>query len=200
MSPASTTATWRTRLPATFIDTSALYALTVPDDHDHDRSKSALRSLRGQPLITHNYVVLESATLVQARRGIVALRRLTDDLLPIVTVAWVDRELHARAMNALVADSRRGVSLVDHVSFAFMRERGIEAAFELVEEAVQPFVDDLDAILRRLVSRPPGYAVSLQHHGSWLSGLRPAGLWNDTVSHTNRVPYGPQLARCSASV
>jgi uncharacterized protein len=114
---------------ATFVDTSALYALVVPEDRDHDVAVDALRSLRNRTLITHNYVVVETVALTQARRGIVSSRRLVEDLLPVLTVEWVERDLHERAMTALLADSRRGISFVDHVSFALMREMGIETAF-----------------------------------------------------------------------
>lgn len=132
--PATTIAIWGTRLPATFVDTSALYALVVPDDADHASAVAALRLLRGRPLVTHNYVVVESAALTQARGGITATRRLVEDLLPIVSVEWVERSLHERAMTALLADSGRGISLVDHVSFALMRDLGMTAAFAFDED------------------------------------------------------------------
>lgn len=58
-----------------------------------------------------------------------AVRRLVRDLLPVIEVAWVARDLHERASAALTAADSRDVSLVDRVSFAFMRERGLETAF-----------------------------------------------------------------------
>jgi predicted nucleic acid-binding protein len=79
-------------------------------------------------LVTHNYVVLETVALLQRRLGISAVHRLQDLLAPI-EVAWVDEVTHRSAIAALLAASRRDVSLVDRVSFEVMRERGIGEAF-----------------------------------------------------------------------
>ena len=46
-----------------------------------------------------------------------------------MTVVWVDADLLGRATTALLAASRRSVSLVDWTSFTVMRERAIELAF-----------------------------------------------------------------------
>ncbi len=55
------------------------------------------------------------------------MRRLIDSLLPVLDTIWVDEAVHR---TALVAHRSKGgaVSLVDHVSFAVMRGRGIESA------------------------------------------------------------------------
>jgi predicted nucleic acid-binding protein len=47
----------------------------------------------------------------------------------VLTVRWVDADLHGRAVSALLAADRREVSLVDWTSFEMMRSRGVEAAF-----------------------------------------------------------------------
>ncbi len=73
--------------------------------------------------------MVETVALTQNRLGTVALRRLCSDLLGVVELSWVDRELHQAALAALLASSARSVSFVDYVSFAFMRERGIDEAF-----------------------------------------------------------------------
>jgi len=116
-------------MPATFVDTSALYALAVPDDASYEQARATFRDLSGQALVTHNYVVLESTALMQARRGMPAVRRLMRDLLPVVEVGWITPDLHERALAALLAADSRDVSLVDRVSFAFMRERDLDTAF-----------------------------------------------------------------------
>ncbi len=73
-------------------------------------------------------MVVESVALTQSRLGTVALRRLCNDLLGVIEVHWVGPELHQTARAALLASDSRSVSLVDWVSFAFMRERGIAEA------------------------------------------------------------------------
>jgi len=79
--------------------------------------------------VTTNYVLVETYALAQRRLGSAAVRVLTDDLLPVVDVEWIGRELHERAVSALIAASRRELSLVDAVSFEAMRQRGIDHAF-----------------------------------------------------------------------
>lgn len=117
-----------------FVDTSALYALV--DAHDDCHSAAARgwhRLLVGVETgtlagVTHYGVVLESSALVQRRLGMAAVRRLHDDLLACLALEWVDEALHTRAMTAMMAASRRDVSLVDWTSFELMRARGIDYA------------------------------------------------------------------------
>lgn len=80
-------------------------------------------------LVSTNHVVLEVTALLQRRIGITALRSLEHDLRPAIDVLWVDQATHAAAMAALLASSRRGVSLVDWVSFEVMRHNLLRHAF-----------------------------------------------------------------------
>lgn len=114
-----------------FLDTSALLALL---DADEARHKDALvvwrQLLEGDvPVVTTNYVLVETYALAQRRLGSAAVRVLADDLLPVVDVEWIGRELHERAIAVLIAANRRDLSLVDAVSFETMRRRGIDRAF-----------------------------------------------------------------------
>ncbi len=116
----------------TFVDTSALFAFLDRGAAEHDdvvRVMSPLLAGRGG--VTHNYVVVEAEALLHRRRGGVPARRLIQDILPLIHVAWITPELHARAVESHLADMRRRTSLVDHVSFTVMRERGIEEALAL---------------------------------------------------------------------
>jgi uncharacterized protein len=83
--------------------------------------------------VTHSYVVVEAVALTQLRLGMAAVRRLLDDLLPVVGVRYVDRDLHRQGVAGLLASGARSVSLVDRVSFAFMRDQNITAAFAFDE-------------------------------------------------------------------
>jgi predicted nucleic acid-binding protein len=112
-----------------FVDTSALYALLDRSDDRHLDAAGAFRGLRETGAVTHNYVVVESIALVQARLGLEAVRRLLDDLLPVVSVRWVGVDLHRIAAAALLASGTAAVSFVDRVSFAFMREHALTQAF-----------------------------------------------------------------------
>ncbi len=124
------------------VDTSAFYALVDDRDPDHANAQAGLQRLRAddEPLLTHEYVVVETISLVQRRLGMGALRRFVDDLLPIVDIERVDPALHAQAREAMLAGGQRGISLVDWTSFLVMRRRGIETAFAFDDDfAAQGF-------------------------------------------------------------
>ncbi|MEO8662258.1 MAG: PIN domain-containing protein [Bryobacteraceae bacterium] len=114
-----------------FVDTSALYAVLDRDDDNHASALSVwIRLLNeGETLFTTNYVLVESCALIQNRLGLDAVRVLQDDVLPVLKVEWIDRQVHESAMSAVLAARRRKLSLVDCVSFASMRKHHAELAF-----------------------------------------------------------------------
>jgi predicted nucleic acid-binding protein len=114
-----------------FIDTSALFALLDESDHRHREAAAIWSGLleSGADLETHNYVVSEIAALAQRRLGTKVFTPLFDGLLAMVRVVWVDEEIHRRAVGAMRAAAKSGLSLVDCVSFEIMRLRGCESAF-----------------------------------------------------------------------
>ncbi|MDQ6909286.1 MAG: PIN domain-containing protein [Actinomycetota bacterium] len=110
-------------------DTSALYALLDRNDIRHTQAAEAFPGLLGsEGLVTHNYVVVETTALVQHRLGAAAARRFLDDLVPSLSISWVDEDLHRAAVDRLLR-GRRKVSLVDWVSFELMRRLKIGRAF-----------------------------------------------------------------------
>ncbi len=114
-----------------FIDTSAFYALLDRDDENHSKAETAWTSiLSGEnTLVTSNYILVETIALLQNRLGIEAVRGFHDDLLPLVNIEYVVPEAHRSGMSALLAASRRNLSLVDCVSFEVMRTSGIKTVF-----------------------------------------------------------------------
>ena len=114
----------------TFVDTSAFMALLNAADPRHDAARVCLRRMRSvdEPLATHSYVLVETIALVHRRFGTDGVRRLAP-LLGLVPSRWIDRDVHERAFERLVADDRRGTSFVDWVSFVLMRNEGIDRAF-----------------------------------------------------------------------
>ncbi len=114
-----------------FIDTSAFYAVLDADDEVHARARVGWMGLirDGRPLVTSNYVCVETCALVQARLGMDAVRILFDDMLPMVTVVMLDETLHTNAIATLLGANRRNLSLVDCTSFAMMRHRGTSTVF-----------------------------------------------------------------------
>ena len=115
----------------TFVDTSAIYAILDRSDANHETAKTCWFALLdcNDQLFTTNYVVVESCALAQSRLGLEAVRSISEELLPVMEIVWVDEPTHSIAMAALLAAQRRKLSLVDCVSFAVSRLRGAQAAF-----------------------------------------------------------------------
>lgn len=113
-----------------FVDTSALFALCDPDDRDSASARRyAEESFPTRDHLTHRYVEVETVALVRARLGMAVVRTLVEDILPALHVHAVDDDVHDTALTDLLASGSRAVSLVDRVSFEFMRRRGLSTAF-----------------------------------------------------------------------
>jgi predicted nucleic acid-binding protein len=110
-----------------FIDTSALFALLDVEDAGYETAFPAWRRgiMEDACFVTTNFVVLETIALAQHRLGVVAVRTLCDEMLPMVETLWATEADHDAGLTALLAADRRHLSLVDCVSFSVMRRRGI---------------------------------------------------------------------------
>ncbi|MGH3318628.1 MAG: type II toxin-antitoxin system VapC family toxin [Streptosporangiaceae bacterium] len=118
-----------------FVDTSALYALLDEDDANHKRAAASWQRLVDtSTLTTHAYVVVELSALTQRRLGMDAVARLHRALLPVVRQWTVDAHTHGRAVERWLAQSRRGLSLVDMTSFVMMGDRRLFWAFAYDED------------------------------------------------------------------
>ncbi len=109
-----------------FLDTSAIYALADKADCNHADAceKFDLALKAGEMFLLHNYVLVESGTLLQARLGLQsALAFLTD--ARAFDTEWVDLALHQEALKELEKIGKKGISLVDCMSFLVMRRRGV---------------------------------------------------------------------------
>jgi predicted nucleic acid-binding protein len=115
----------------TFVDTSALYAVLDRDDANHPAARQTWERLirSSEPLLTHNYVLVETAALVQNRLGIAALRAFQDRCIPVLQIHWLTEAEHATAMEMTLAADRRRLSLVDCASFLTMRSHAISDVF-----------------------------------------------------------------------
>lgn len=120
------------------------------------------RVLADRTGVTHNYVVLETEALVHRRHGAGPARRLLQDIVPLLEIAWITPELHAAAVDAHLADLRRRTSLVDHTSFVLMRARDVGHALALDRHFAetgfhcQPVVGPRSSIARARTA--PGFA------------------------------------------
>jgi len=121
------------------VDTSALIALLNREDRYHDDATLVWRRLvlQDEPVICTNYVVVEAIALVQRRLGLAAVRRLLQDLIPWLSIEWVQPEIHEVAISALLAANRRGLSIVDCVSFEVARRKRVSAIFAYDRDFVE---------------------------------------------------------------
>jgi uncharacterized protein len=113
-----------------FLDTSAIYAWADAADPNHDAAVRRLETIleSGEELLTHNYVLVESTALLQARLGVAAALKLAKDT-PAFVIEWVEEDLHAAGIGELERSKKRHVSLVDHISFLVMKRRRVAIAF-----------------------------------------------------------------------
>ena len=109
-----------------FLDTSAIYALADKADPNHaDACKKFDLALKaGEIFLLHNYVLVESAALLQARLGLQSALAFLKDARAFDT-EWVDSASHQEALKELEKIGKRGISLVDCMSFLVMRRRGV---------------------------------------------------------------------------
>ena len=114
-----------------FADTSALFSLLVRDDFMHVRAKENFAHFAAHQfqLLTSSFVLLETVALLQRRVGLDSVRHFNAKILPLLEVAWVNADWHNRAMQRLLTQNRKNLSLVDCLSFEIMEAREITEAY-----------------------------------------------------------------------
>lgn len=114
-----------------FADTSALYAVLDADDSKHTKAKQFWDKVIkcDDILLCHNYILVETSALVLRRLGMEAVYIFEQDVVPILRIFWVGREVHQAAISAQLIANKRSLSLVDCVSYEVMRRTGIRMAF-----------------------------------------------------------------------
>jgi len=114
-----------------FLDTSAILAVLNADDQNHVLARPTWQALLSQEdeIACSNYILLETFAILQSRFGMEAVRLFQSDVIPVLTIFWVNETLHNQAMSALLAANRRKLSLVDCTSFEIMRQSGIPQIF-----------------------------------------------------------------------
>ena len=114
-----------------FVDTSALLAVLDRSDERHLSAKRAWEEMLGgdTTLVCHNYVLVETSAVLARRIGMEAVGLFERDVVPVLRLVWVTREIHEASAGAHLAARRRTLSLVDCVSFEVMRRTGVRTAF-----------------------------------------------------------------------
>ena len=114
-----------------FIDTSGFIAMLDADDAFHTMAAKTWTDIltSQETLVTTNYVLLETCALVQHRLGTQAVKLFQEDVVPVLSIHWIDKTMHYAAISVMLSTGRKKLSLVDCVSFAAMRLLGITTVF-----------------------------------------------------------------------
>ena len=114
-----------------FVDTSAFLAILDTDDEEHAAAKRIWEHLIAthQAMVCSSYILAETVALVQRRLGVEAVRTFQHDIYPLLHIKWVDEPIHRAGMAAVIAASRRKLSLADCVSFEVMRRGELHQVF-----------------------------------------------------------------------
>jgi len=78
-----------------------------------------------EELLIHNYILVESAFLLQGRLGLSSALQLLSDAQGF-QVHWIREEDHENALALLIQRGRRALSLVDCMSFVVMCNYGVQ--------------------------------------------------------------------------
>jgi predicted nucleic acid-binding protein len=109
-----------------FLDTSAIYAIADQADPNHASAMALVAQAQreGESFLVHNYVLVESTALLQRRLGLESALLFIQESERF-RIHWVGAREHREAVELLRERGRRGLSLVDCVSFVVMREEGV---------------------------------------------------------------------------
>lgn len=113
-----------------FADTSGFLAILDAADLNYARAHDVwtLVNTREDQIYSTNYVVVEAVALIHHRFGVGTVRKFCDEVLGVVIIDWVDENAHFAGLQGVLAGGRRGPSLVDCVSFEYMRRRSLTTA------------------------------------------------------------------------
>jgi predicted nucleic acid-binding protein len=114
-----------------FVDTSGIFALLVKNDSMHTRAKKNFNYFAQQKaqLLTSSFVLVETISLLQRRVGLESVRDFNIRILPLTEIIWTDTEWYARAIQRLLLQGQKDMSLVDCLSFEIMDSYDISLAF-----------------------------------------------------------------------
>lgn len=119
---------------AIFVDTSAFKALFDFSDEFHKKAENFFKKIKKEKivLITSNFILDETYTLIRVRMGKPAALQFHQDLINSFSVLKVKRITlsdEQKAWRYFAKLPGRGMSFTDCTSFALMKRLGIKNAF-----------------------------------------------------------------------
>lgn len=114
-----------------FADTSGFFALLVKNDYMHVRAKENFKYFaeNNVQLVTSSFVLVETTALLQRRIRMAPVNDFNLKIFPLLEIVWVDDKWYAKAVQRLLAQNKKNVSLVDCLGFEIMETFQIECAF-----------------------------------------------------------------------
>ena len=117
-----------------FVDSSAWYSLEVEDDTNHRAASSFLSQIASGKhgiAITTDYILDETLTLLQSRRGLASAVSFSEKVSKSksIRVFWVNEDLFEKALCIFKSSGHKSWSFTDCISFALMRELSVIEAF-----------------------------------------------------------------------
>jgi predicted nucleic acid-binding protein len=118
--------------PEIFIDTSGFYALLIRSDDQHDRARTIMRGAAKKKLrlLTTDYVLDETATLLMARgcSNVVPALFHSVSASKACRMVWMDTERFEKAKNSFIKNMENRWSFTDCFSFIVMKELRLREA------------------------------------------------------------------------
>lgn len=121
-----------------FTDTSAWYAYIDKSDADHAAAVKVIKNLK-RPLITSNYVLDETLTLVKLKMGYLVAVNFGQKLWSqeVAGLVRVTEEDESRAWEIFIKFKDKGYSFTDCTSFVIMERLTIDTAFAFDDHFIQ---------------------------------------------------------------
>lgn len=119
-----------------FVDTGAFLATIVKRDQFHQKAALYYQGLsrRGIPLLTTNYVLVETYTRIRYDDGLAKAIRFHEIITDSIMVGrlrleWVTPAIHEEAWNIFREYQDHEFSFIDCTSFVVARKAGIQEVF-----------------------------------------------------------------------
>lgn len=122
-----------------FVDSSAYVAVKNIDDPHHKASVDILAKLTSAhtPLVTSNYVLAESITVISQKVSHQAAVDFREKNILETRIVRVSDELEDQAFEFFRTLTSKNVSFIDCTSFALMRSLGLTTVFSFDEHFTQ---------------------------------------------------------------
>jgi predicted nucleic acid-binding protein len=115
-----------------FIDSSGFYALLVKDDDQHAKAMSFMRSAakKARGFVTTDYVLDETATLLQAREREHVVPAFFESIFAsrVCQIVWMDPQRFEQSRTFCLKHLGRKWSFTDCTSFVVMKELRLKEA------------------------------------------------------------------------